>query len=93
MNAARGTTTLCARTARYLAFGCLIALAVVTGSLPADVAAATPLSGIDLSNYVRVGRFDLPEPKAHAGSAEQPPGTGGLGGDLRLGHRHAVRRR
>src|SRR5262249_29214259 len=63
MNAARGTTTLCARTARYLAFGCLIALAVVTGSLPADVAAATPLSGIDLSNYVRVGRFDLPEPK------------------------------
>lgn len=38
-----------------------VTAATLTTLLPA-AATAAPLSGIDLSNYVRVGRYDLPEP-------------------------------
>lgn len=53
------------RRARHLrraaALGGITAAALVTSLLPA-AATAAPLSGIDLSSYVRVGRYDLPEP-------------------------------
>ncbi len=46
---------------RAAAIGGITAAALVTSLLPA-AATAAPLTGIDLSTYVRVGRFDLPEP-------------------------------
>ena len=47
---------------RWLAaLGLVAALAGVAGSVAPGVSAA-PLTGVDLSKYVRVGRFDLPEP-------------------------------
>ena len=50
-------------------------------------------TGVDLSIYVRVGRFDLPEPTRTVAARRQRARAGGLGGHLQLGHRHAVRRR
>ena len=44
-----------------LALGVLAALSALMGPLSA-AASAAPLVGVDLSSYVRVGRFDLPEP-------------------------------
>jgi uncharacterized protein YjiK len=45
-----------------------LALAAVTAGValagaPASSHAAAPLTGVDLSTYLRVGRYDLPEPK------------------------------
>ncbi|HEY4095426.1 MAG TPA: SdiA-regulated domain-containing protein [Baekduia sp.] len=37
-------------------------MATAAAALPAAPASADPLTGIDLSTYVRVGRYDLPEP-------------------------------
>ncbi|HEX4680745.1 MAG TPA: SdiA-regulated domain-containing protein, partial [Gaiellaceae bacterium] len=43
--------------------GIFVALVALTGVLPAGVSASpSALTGVDLSKYVRVGRFDLPEP-------------------------------
>jgi uncharacterized protein YjiK len=50
------------RARRFIAaLGLITVLAATAGVLVRDVAAA-PLTGVDLSKYVRVGRFDLPEP-------------------------------
>jgi uncharacterized protein YjiK len=50
------------RTARTLALG-LATVATAAAALPAAPASADPvLTGVDLSTYVRVGRWDLPEP-------------------------------
>ncbi|HVN62838.1 MAG TPA: SdiA-regulated domain-containing protein [Gaiellaceae bacterium] len=43
------------------AFGLIVMLAGVSGSLATGASTAT-VTGVDLSKYVRVGRFDLPEP-------------------------------
>jgi uncharacterized protein YjiK len=57
--AAVGARVARVSTAVIVVLGAL--LGGIAGPL-APPASATPLSGIDLSNYVRVGRFDLPEP-------------------------------
>ena len=46
----------------YLVLGTLTLLAALAYALTGNATAATPLSDVDLSNYARVGRFDLPEP-------------------------------
>jgi uncharacterized protein YjiK len=38
------------------------ALAGIAGPLATAASASSPVAGVDLSRYVRVGRFDLPEP-------------------------------
>src|SRR5262249_2531812 len=56
---------------RRLAIGLAAGAGILTGLLAGAGSAATPLTGVDLSKYVRVGRFDLPEPtrtQAPAGS-------------------------
>ena len=63
MTAARGTTDRFAKGLRYLVFGLGAALLTLTVSIPAGRSAGSAsLTGVDLSKYVRVGRFDLPEP-------------------------------
>ncbi len=49
------------RAIRAVALG-LSATASALALGPPPVASAAPLSGVDLSTYVRVGRYDLPEP-------------------------------
>src|SRR5215475_4097154 len=57
------------RRARLAAAAALVV--VVAGLVSAGGEAATPLTTIDLSKYVRVGRFDLPEPTR----TPAPPGS------------------
>ena len=71
--------------------------AVVVGSvliLPSitttRASAATP-QGVDLSTYIRIGRYDLPEPTRTLAASQQPARAGSLWRHLQLGHRHAVR--
>src|ERR1700751_4386897 len=49
----------------------VVAALLAVLALPAAARAATPLTGVDLSRYVRVGRFDLPEPTR----TPPPPGS------------------
>jgi uncharacterized protein YjiK len=49
------------RRRRFIAAASLAVL-VAVGSKSATFAAGTPLTGVDLSKYVRVARYDLPEP-------------------------------
>ncbi|WP_051472191.1 SdiA-regulated domain-containing protein [Patulibacter minatonensis] len=49
------------RAVRAVAVG-LAATASALAAQPIAAASAAPLSGVDLSTYVRVGRYDLPEP-------------------------------
>jgi uncharacterized protein YjiK len=62
MNAARGAMDWFAIGRGRRAFGLagVAVVAALAGSPPAH--AATALTGVDLSTYVRVGRYDLPEP-------------------------------
>jgi uncharacterized protein YjiK len=51
------------RAGRYLAaFVVATVLAGIAGPLATPVSASSPVAGVDLSKYVRVGRYDLPEP-------------------------------
>ena len=52
---------------RTIGLGVITLLAVMGGCLP-PLAAAAPLTSVDLSNYVRTGRFDLPTTPAPLGS-------------------------
>ena len=50
---------------RALAAGAIVVvagLAAAAGALATAASSAGPISAVDLSQYVRVGRFDLPEP-------------------------------
>ena len=49
---------------RLLALAGLIAViaTAAAGALATSAAAVGPITGVDLSTYVRVARFDLPEP-------------------------------
>jgi uncharacterized protein YjiK len=58
MNAARGAMDWFAHRRAHVAIT-LGAVAALAGPAPAH---AAPLTGVDLSQYARVGRFDLPEP-------------------------------
>jgi uncharacterized protein YjiK len=63
VTAARRTMDRFVNTRKYLVFGIGAALVALTISLPAGMSAGAPaVTGVDLSKYVRVGRFDLPEP-------------------------------
>ena len=62
MRAVGGAKGRLARAGRWVALGVAALTASAVGSLAGGVSAATPLTGVDLSKYVRVGRFDLPEP-------------------------------
>jgi uncharacterized protein YjiK len=60
----RTGVTVAARVARACG-AVVVVLAALLGGMAgplAPPASASPLTGIDLGNYVRVGRFDLPEP-------------------------------
>jgi uncharacterized protein YjiK len=61
--------TIFGRPARAATLG-LALLATSFGTVGASPAAAASLAGIDLSTYVRVGRFDLPEPTRTAAPPE-----------------------
>ena len=76
--AAPASMTGSARARRAVAF----ALALAAAALLAQSAMAAPaqaLTGVDLSTYKRVGRFDLPEPTRTAAPRTQPARAGGLG--------------
>ena len=48
---------------RIGAFAVAIVLAAFVGvAIPTQASAETAITGVDLSTYARVGRFDLPEP-------------------------------
>jgi uncharacterized protein YjiK len=49
--------------------GSTMLVAGVAGPLVAPASASTPLTSVDLSTYVRVGRYDLPEPTRTAAPA------------------------
>jgi hypothetical protein len=61
MVAARGAMDWFA-TRRVFAWVVVAVVAALVGSPPALASATTALTGVDLSSYVRVGRYDLPEP-------------------------------
>lgn len=56
-----GTGTTTRRITRTLVAGALVAASLIACGVSAAHAAG-PLSGLDLATYVRVGRYDLPEP-------------------------------
>ena len=62
MRAVGGAKGRFGRAGRWVAVGVAALTASAVGLLAGGVSAATPLTGVDLSKYVRVGRFDLPEP-------------------------------
>jgi hypothetical protein len=69
-----------------LVFAALLTIAVATSS-------AAEIPEVNLAKYKRVGRYDLPEPTrttppAHSLLAQEASAV-----TLRLGHRHALRRR
>jgi uncharacterized protein YjiK len=72
MIAARGAMDWFATGRRRRLFApAVVAVAAVLAGAPPTHASAAALTGVDLSGYVRVGRFDLPEPTR----TSAPPGS------------------
>jgi uncharacterized protein YjiK len=57
------------RAGRYLGLAVVTVVVALLGSQSSGAAASSALTGVDLSRYVRVGRFDLPEPTRTAAPA------------------------